>query len=176
MRAARSARYEATWSPAPADPVRRVIALGVVAPIVVALVAPAYWEVGLRSGLAVIGVGVAWALSRRVWTVSAVPCELAPVRHDRTATGWPAGADRMRHMLELAVPRGQPDRIDRARGLRRACRAIAAERLQARHGVDLDREDHRDAARRLLGADLCEFLEGGPMIDHERLVDTLERL
>jgi hypothetical protein len=156
--------------------VRRAVVIAVVAPFVVALVAPAYWEVGLRLGIGALGAMAAWFLSRRVWTVADVPPELAPRRTARNVDDWPAAADRLRYSLELAVPRGKPDRVDRARGLRRACRAIAAERLQARHGIDLERDDHRDAARAALGASVHEFLEGGPMIDHEQLVDALERL
>jgi hypothetical protein len=156
--------------------VRRAIAIAVVAPFVFALVAPEYWEVGLRLGIGALGAVVAWFLSRRVWTVAAIPPELAPRRKAPIAEGWPAAADRLRHSLELAIPRAEPDRIDRARSLRRTCREIAAERLQAHHGIDLARDDQRDAARAALGADVHEFLEGGPMVDHERLVDALERL
>jgi hypothetical protein len=157
--------------------VRRAVLLAVVVPFGVALVAPEYWEVALRLALGAVGVFLAWSLSRRVWTVTAVPPQLAPTRVEHRTTGWPGGAEHLRHSLELAVPRAQrPDHIDRARGLRRTCRAISAERLHAHHGLDLEREEHRDAARRLLGADVYEFLDGGPMIDHERLVAALERL
>ena len=155
---------------------RRAVAIVVLAPFVLALVAPTYWEIGLRLGIGAFGALVAWALSRRVWTVAAVPPELLPVRSDAVTVSWPAGADRIRRSLELAIPRSQPDRVDRARGLRRTSRAIAAERLQAHHGIDLARDDHHDAARAVLGDEVYEFLEGGPMIDHEHLVDALERL
>jgi hypothetical protein len=155
---------------------RRAIAIVVIAPFVVALVAPTYWELGLRLGISALGAVVAWALSRRVWTVAEVPPALMPVRSDAATASWPAGAERVRRALELAVPRSQPDRVDRARGLRRTCRAIAAERLQAHHGIDLASDDQHDAARAVLGDEMYEFLEGGPMIDHEHLVDALERL
>jgi hypothetical protein len=171
-----SARCATISSSAPAEPVRRAVVIAVLAPFVVALVAPAYWEVALRLGIGALGAVVAWFLSRRVWTVADVPPELAPHRNAPTVDSWPAAADRLRHSLELAIPRDKPDRVDRARGLRRTCRAIAAERLQAHHGIDLERDDHRDAARAVLGAGVHEFLEGGPMIDHEQLVDALERL
>jgi hypothetical protein len=174
--AAPSVRCATISSSAPVEPVRRAIIIAIAAPFVVALVAPAYWEVGLRLGFGALGAVAAWGLSRRVWTVADVPPELAPRRQAPTVEYWPAAADRLRHSLELAIPRGQPDRVDRARGLRRACRSIAAERLQAHHGIDLERDDHREAARAALGADVHEFLEGGPMIDHEHLVDALERL
>jgi hypothetical protein len=156
--------------------VRRAVVLVLVAPFVVALAAPTYWEVGLRLGLGALGALVAWALSRRVWTVAGVPPELAPVRALPAAASWPAGADGLRHALTAAIPRAAPERIDRARGLRRTCRAIAAERLHAHHGIDLDRDDQRELARVLLGHEVYEFIEGGPMIDHEQLVDALERL
>ena len=155
---------------------RRAVAIVVIAPFVLALVAPTYWELGLRLGIGALGAVIAWALSRRVWTVADVPPALAPVRSNAVTAVWPAGADRVRRALELAIPRAQPDRVDRARGLRRTCRAIAAERLHAHHGIDLARDDQREAARAVLGDEMYEFLEGGPMIDHERLVDVLERL
>jgi hypothetical protein len=155
---------------------RRAVAIVVIAPFVLALVAPTYWEIGLRLGIGAVGAVVAWALSRRVWTVAEVPPELAPMRWNSKAASWPAGAERVRRALEIAIPRAQPDRVDRARGLRRTCRAIAAERLHAHHGIDLASDDQGEAARAVLGDEMYEFLEGGPMIDHEHLVDVLERL
>ncbi len=154
---------------------RRAVAIVIVAPFVLALVAPTYWELGLRLGLAALGALVAWALSRRVWTVAEVPAELAPVRSGTASASWPAGADRLRRALEIAIPRAQPDRIDRARGLRRTCRAIAAERLQAHHGLDLAATTNVKRPA-VLGDEMYGFLEGGPMIDHHHLVDALERL
>jgi hypothetical protein len=156
--------------------VRRAVFVAVVVPFAVALVAPEYWEVALRVALGALGVILAWSLSRRVWTVRAIPRELAPTRVEPSPTDWLGGAERIRHSLEVAVLHGQPDRIDRARDLRRTCRAIAAERLHAHHGIDLERDDHRDAARRLLGADVHAFLEGGAMIDPDVLAGALERL
>jgi hypothetical protein len=138
--------------------------------------APTYWEVGVRLSVGALGALLAWALSHRVWTVVAVPPQLAPVRDEPAGARWPTGADRVRHALELAVAPAQSERIDRARGLRRICRAIAAERLHAHHGIDLALDDQREAALALLGHETYEFLEGGPMIDHEHLVDALERL
>ncbi|MDQ1422507.1 MAG: hypothetical protein QOD72_5 [Acidimicrobiaceae bacterium] len=155
---------------------RRAVVLIVLAPAALALLAPTYWEVGVRLAVGALGAVGAWALSRPVWTVVDVPRELAPVRAATAGASWPAAAERVRHALERAVPRAQADRVDRARGLRRTCRAIAAERLHAHHGIDLARDDQRDAARSLLGLETYDFLEGGPMIDHERLVDALERL
>jgi hypothetical protein len=154
--------------------VRRAAVCLALVPFVVALAAPKYWEVGLRLSIGALGGLAAWALSRRVWTVMAVPRELVPLRIVEAASTWPAAAATVRLSLENALPRAAPDRVDRARGLRRTCRAIAAQRLHDHRGLDLDRD--AAAARALLGGEVHDFLEGGPMIDHERLVRALERL
>ena len=155
---------------------RRAIVLALLDPVVVALAAPEYWEVGLRIGVAVLGALAAWALARRVWSAGGVPPELAPRRTRRPPSSWPVGADRLRAEIELASQHASSPRIDVARALRRTCRAIAIERLHAGHGIDLDRPEHRNAARAALGDDVLGFLEGGPMIDHARLVDALAAL
>lgn len=101
-------------------------------------------------------------------------------RHDREPKAKPlAELERIDRLLVL----GAANAFDAHHRVRPFFRELAAERLHAHHGVDLDREPER--ARELLGEELWELVRpdralgrrsgpGLPIQDATRLADALE--
>lgn len=168
-------------------PVKRIVLSGAVVLVLgagvaaVAVALPAQRTRAVAAYLLALGaLGVAAALARLVLSR----------RGDRsafeTALAWrPEGPRRLRVLahVENDCIQGLANSIDLHRRLRPRLREIAAQRLAARHGIDLDRRP--EAARELLGEEAWELLRPdrplpdeltGARLDPDGLGRVLDRL